>query len=807
MLESLFAATGVEFTKLILDKVLNLTTSALEKYVQEFFKGCLDLGVSKLNSKTLQPPMAAALGGFIELFLNELKNNTVDEAILNYFYKETVRKFVRDYNVASILGKAFQKDCEQINYEELSRIWKERYQDNKWNFPEKTFKWCDIGTVYVREVQGIILADPELRAIFTSSRIDDIATNTNENKKNTSNIKENVAKIANILTTNQSNSSSSSLEANGDEQRYASSNFFMSFTKGLPHDPDTGLLGDSQDFVDFRRAINDGSIELFSKEVRHGAMFEILPDRGVVPDPSPSHNFRQWEAPTGGLVYGSKVSDIQTALLPPAPSLRDERNDLNWELVYEMAELYELAILRDQPLNYFEEGNSCNYAIDQAIHRLNELPYIKEQGGRPRKVNSNGIIDVQNIFRGTSSGVNIGPYLSQFLLMGNVDWNGSGNISEGIINSFSLQTSQKVPVAEPGINYMVNMADYVTVQRGIRPEVETYVTRKDVHNKIGEVTRAKRRFISTPRDLATYVHYDFYGAYLNACQILLNLGAPFDSGFEHLSGVGNGSNSSPDLRRKAGGYSLFGGPHILNLVTAVGTHEQKAIQFQKFNTHMRLRPEALAARLELVRIHKGGVFDSSNEWIPPELLTNFLEFEERLSPTLQSNMDGPGSGTYFLPMAYPEGSPMHPSYGSRYATVAGICVTLLKGFFDTSTTLVQTSSGRITFKRIGPGDVAIGFRAPKLDSNGDSDKDLELFEASTPLTLEHELNKLADNISIGRMMAGVNFFSDYYEGLRMGEKIAMEILKEQVKIFSTPSDKFRLSLSTFDGNSIRIDPD
>ena len=38
--------------------------------------------------------------------------------------------------------------------------------------------------------------------------------------------------------------------------------------------------------------------------------------------------------------------------------------------------------------------------------------------------------------------------------------------------------------------------------------------------------------------------------------------------------------------------------------------------------------------------------------------------------------------SYLLPMAFPEGSPMHPSYGAGHATVAGACVTILKAFFD-----------------------------------------------------------------------------------------------------------------------------
>src|SRR5437667_5011936 len=41
------------------------------------------------------------------------------------------------------------------------------------------------------------------------------------------------------------------------------------------------------------------------------------------------------------------------------------------------------------------------------------------------------------------------------------------------------------------------------------------------------------------------------------------------------------------------------------------------------------------------------------------------------------------NGTYFLPIAFPEGSPTHPSYGSGHATVAGACVTVWKAFFNT----------------------------------------------------------------------------------------------------------------------------
>ena len=68
-----------------------------------------------------------------------------------------------------------------------------------------------------------------------------------------------------------------------------------------------------------------------------------------------------------------------------------------------------------------------------------------------------------------------------------------------------------------------------------------------------------------------------------------------------------------------------------------------------------------------------------------------------------------------------------------------------------------------------------------------------------PLTLEGELNKLAANIAIGRNMAGVHYFSDYYDSLRMGEEVAIEILEEQALTY--PKDPFIVSLGTFDGGA------
>ena len=638
-------------------------------------------------------------------------------------------------------------------------------------------------------------------------------------------------------------------KANGDEQKYAGDKYFMSFTKGLPHEQQTGLLHNPQDFVEFRRAIDEGFIDPFTDRVRHGSEYEV--NAGIETKVSKTDDFRQWEAPTAGVVYELEGPDPQAVTMPPAPPLIGADGKANQELVLEIAEVYELAILRDVPFNDFETG-SGNTAINAAIGRLNALPYISNQTGRPRKLGIGGNLDLQTVFRGSSPGVEIGPYLSQFLLIGNVDLNGGGSVAEGKITYGVLQIEQKVPTAKPGKDFMTDMDTYVKVQRGLKPdpcinqEKETYVLANG--SDANPPDRPAHRFISTPRDLATYVHYDaLYEAYLNACIILLGMGTPFDPTFDHLSGVGVAAGN-PATRRHAGGFALYGGPHILNLVTEVATRALKAVRFQKFNNHIRLRPEALAARIELLRSPSSAVAALT----PPALTRDIGKFQSNLTATLAEIQGGVGKGTHLLPMAFPEGSPMHPAYGAGHATVAGACVTILKAFFDTSAVLAETSvkdkcTGKIKkeikFKRYESGDQAIAFRAPSLPnlpdvvptdevtvsnmgqvpSGGEISVECEDnqpkikvkvpkgLDSSKPpvpsqtnqfLTLEGELNKLAANISIGRNMAGVHYFSDYYDSIRMGEEIAIGILEEQALTYST--DPFVLSLPTFDGDVVRI---
>lgn len=553
--------------------------------------------------------------------------------------------------------------------------------------------------------------------------------------------------------------------SNGDEQKCSGSNFAMSFTKGLEHDPDTGLVKDPKHFMALRTAINDGYIDAFTNRV---------------PVPTFADGRRQWEAPTAGVVYDLEGPDAQAVTMAPAPALGSD------ELAFEMAEVYELALLRDQPFHAFDSDGGSQ-ALTDARDRLRTYAYA--QAGfpnRPRKT-VNGQLDRETLFRGSSAGVEVGPYLSQFLLIGS-NVAGLLKMTDGKIIYGAQTIDQRVPVAKKRDNYMQNWSSWRDVQDG-----------KDVRSsgdpgqsfELDDDETIKTRFIQTPRDLATYVHFDaLYQAYLNACLILLGMGAPTDPGFAHLSGARGSYPSGTDEAGRAanaGGFALYGGPHILTLVTEVATRALKAARYQKFNNHLRLRPEALAARLSA---------DHSPEAEFPQLGTVFSDMRGSIQGTVDAINAENGNDDALLPMAFAEGSPMHPAYAAGHASVAGACVTILKAYFDTGAVFVTDGNGDTSFRHAKAGDTPIAYEAHQ---NGAS---LRSVAMATPLTLEGELNKLAANISIGRNMAGVHYFSDYYDSLRMGEEIAIGMLEEQALCY--PTDPFVMSVQTFDGQTIHI---
>lgn len=604
--------------------------------------------------------------------------------------------------------------------------------------------------------------------------------------------------------------------------------YIANFTKGLPHNVRSGLVQNPYDYKLFLQGILSGNPADFQRTPLGPADPPLVPAvpsrekitpetpnrvgawesreaKEIVPNPrvgakDKGARVRAWESAGAGLVFDLEGPDAQAVTMPPAPRFDSD------ELLAEIVEVYAMALLRDQPFNSFPlpdtggkrpkrgadstKGAKCANPKDfeRASHLLRSLPWFNadpdhltdEERARIRKLAADG----SNLFRGVTPGEQVGPYLSQFLLLGN---NSLGSPvrkpTDGFVGYGAIGIDQRVRIADPCKDYLTVWETYIDAQNGADFRgLETYVD--------GKVGDNGHRFMASPRDLATYVHYDaLYEAYLNACLFLLTAGAPFDRGIPFLEN---------DAFDKQQGFAHFGGPHILSLVTEVATRALKAVRYQKFNIHRRLRPEALGGRLDRW-INRPGLQAKALQPLEP-LAEQFLKLKwgnERLTSRVRahnlanntqyfSDEKSAKSNNYLLPMAFPEGSPMHPAYGAGHATVAGACVTILKAYFDAGWTPPEFLDGN--------------GKPVAYEASADGSKLIPV-KLAEPLTVEGELNKLAANIAIGRNWAGVHYYTDYIESIRMGEEIAIGLLEEQKLTYP---ENFSMTVPLFDGGAVQI---
>jgi hypothetical protein len=255
-----------------------------------------------------------------------------------------------------------------------------------------------------------------------------------------------------------------------------------------------------------------------------------------------------------------------------------------------------------------------------------------------------------------------------------------------------------------------------------------------------------------------------FQAYFNA---MLILATPPDHTDEMTGGgIGAAFNpGNPYLRSKTQeGFGTFGPPAIATAVTEVATRALKAVWYQKWYVHRRLRPEALGGL-----IHNNLSAAKTNYPIHSDVLnSNALELVRQRT------------GTYLLPQAFPEGSPLHPSYGAGHATVAGACVTMLKALFDENWVI--------------PNPVIASADGLSLVPYTGADREM--------LTVGGELNKLAANVAIGRNFAGIHYRSDYTESLKLGEEIAMSILEDQRSMYAEEFSGY--TFTRFDGQKVTV---
>lgn len=523
---------------------------------------------------------------------------------------------------------------------------------------------------------------------------------------------------------------------NGDEDRYL--NRLGNFSKTLPHN-NLGEV-DQQAYNTLLNALRTGNPDEFEKITLGGTARLKNPQAGLGMDmegPDPMHLYQ-----------------------PPAPAFSSA------EIAAEIAENYWMALARDvhfqdydtnvlttaavTDLNRFSDFRGARISSRSLPTRGGNAGAVDESGqleataasetetaaqhllapeqnvGRiPQRAKATqGRVTTQTLFRGLTPGDLTGPLLSQFL------WK---EIPYGV------QTiSQRMRTAIPGDDYLTTYSDWLFTQN----------TRGDLNlpNRYDQTPR----YIRNARDLGEWVHIDvLFQAYFNAMLILLGMGAPFDK------------NNPYEKSRTQYAFGTFGPPHIAALVCEVATRALKAVWFQKWYVHRRLRPEEFAGRIHN-HVTRAVVYPIHADILNSAVL-----------PELQRK-----NGTYLLPMAFAEGCPSHPAYGAGHATVAGACVTILKAWFDESYVIpdpVVAAPDGLT---------------------------LQPYRGASSLTVGGELNKLASNVALGRNMAGVHWRSDATESLKLGEAIAIGILQDFKGCYNERFDGY--SLTKFDGTRVTV---
>lgn len=631
------------------------------------------------------------------------------------------------------------------------------------------------------------------------------------------------------------------------------------FTKGLTHDAHGRVK--RADLEDFIEALNQPhstsgpvSHSPFPGVYKSGkpAVFDAqLHDPKVAPYNHPvEKGVRGWESPISGHTFDLMGTDADGTGMPEAPKVGSA------ELSAEMAEVYCAALMRDEPfITWDAEGPE----VKPHVEALKKLPFFASETGLDDQAKKrraarliNGPISGATLFRGSTPGAMKGPYISQFMLVGNAE-RGNPSPDDGAQESIGAQNrAQSFGFRESVLGEGALKAEDGVILYGVQgiPQVfkghaekidhmTSWSAWHDVQNgadlkNVADYFQDHPRFIHTPRDLATYVHFDaLYQAYLNAVLILSGMGADTDIGLPE-----GGNTTQPE--RDA--FATFGGPHILSLVTEVATRALKAVRRQKFNIHLRSRPEMIAAGISLA--WKGGTaadtlgpFKADCEGMRDALMPILTEVA-----THNGDQNGKGhvpagaslepideASNALLPMAFPEGSPMHAAYGAGHATVAGACVTIVKAFFEMYEIDVKRGQDSIYDVVAKEGDTVKGypgkypahlfqgqrlltetgqtskkkFKYNPLDSAFVPSNDGKKLEPWTKenLSIQGELDKLAANISIGRNFAGVHYYTDYYESLRMGERIAVSILQEQMLTYREPVS---MRFTSFDGDHIMI---
>ncbi|SON55990.1 hypothetical protein HDIA_2449 [Hartmannibacter diazotrophicus] len=570
------------------------------------------------------------------------------------------------------------------------------------------------------------------------------------------------------------------------------------FSKGLPHDQ-YGLVCEDAYCV-FVNAVNCASPSAFLPRLASTNYSTT-----ITATPIPSRPGRRaWAHPRAGHLYDLEGPDAAELSLPPAPALGSA------EVSAEMAELYALSLLRDVPFAMLEKPeDDRTRGVQSALASLTWFSAKQGNGGQTLETGEARRQQARKPFRrqglaglmrGFAPGADRGPTVSQFLLVGTACSRQDLKPEDGIVRCGPQRIDQRIVPSEPGIDFMTGWSGWLDVQNGA---------------DVCETERLAKepRFVATPRDLAAHAHSEFvHQAALNACMLLIGLRTPFERSLPIRTNHPWRTKTDP-----------FGPCHALTLVAEAASRAAKAIQRQKFCVHRRARPEAVAGMITLAageESYRLGLLEPRLKAIVRELrdsgLAELVDAHNRAQNEafrsdperallLYAGEDHPDwmDLNLLLSMAFPEGSPMSPSYGSCHAATVGASVTILKAMFDLYRGDGAPVGGpnrwtRNHWREKTLADVGV---EQVFEAAADGSHLVESNVRPTELTLAGELNKVVANISHGCCTAGANYFSDCFEAMRLGERVAAGILQEQMLNHSEP---IQLRFPSFDGDKVII---
>ena len=384
----------------------------------------------------------------------------------------------------------------------------------------------------------------------------------------------------------------------------------------------------------------------------------------------------------------------------------------------ELLEHYWAALLRD--VSFVDYGSNALAAAAAA-----------ELGSQPTYLgprDSGGNVTPNLLFRGTFPGETLGPYVSQLFVQPTF---------------FGAQPlSQQLQTYVPNVDYGTDFGEWLDIQNGVD-------TGKRVQFD------SQPRYTRNGRDFSAYTHVDIlYQAYFTAFLVLAGIGAPVNPGNPYIGS------------RTENGFGTFGPPDFAACFGDLATKALNTVWYHKWLVHLRPRPEATGGQVHLVKTGQSAFTDV----IPNNTILNSLGLQTSFNKF----------GTWLLPLAFPEGSPAHPSYPTGHGVVGGACVTLIKFFYDGNHVLanpVVPSSDGLSLQPYSGADAG-------------------------QLTVNGELNKLGHNVSFGHgVHAGIHWRSDTDSSLLLGEACALAFLKNKAKTYNEP---FTVQLTKFDGTIATI---